>query len=101
MSFSLLLTPTGLPLFGRCFRILDAQVKPGFHPLKVPKQKKPPKREAFLFVTPTGFKPVTAGAEIQCAIQLRHGANLPSGATTYFLVSVAPQGRLNLTIGQT
>ncbi len=26
------------------------------------------------FVTPTGFKPVTAGAEIQCAIQLRHGA---------------------------
>ena len=25
-------------------------------------------------VTPTGFKPVTAGAEIQCAIQLRHGA---------------------------
>jgi len=32
---------------------------------------------------------------------LRHGANLPSGATTYFLVSVAPRGRLNLTIGQT
>lgn len=32
------------------------------------------------FVTPTGFKPVTAGAEIQCAIQLRHGAFLTSGA---------------------
>lgn len=26
------------------------------------------------FVTPIGFKPITAGAEIQCAIQLRHGA---------------------------
>ena len=26
--------------------------------------KKPPKREAFLFVTPTGFKPVTLRAEI-------------------------------------
>ena len=55
---------TGLLPFGRCFRILDAQVKPGFHPLNVPKQKKPPKREAFLFVTPTGFKPVTLRAEI-------------------------------------
>ena len=30
----------------------------------------------FISVTPTGFKPVTAGAEIQCAIQLRHEANL-------------------------
>jgi hypothetical protein len=28
----------------------------------------------FCFVTPIGFKPITAGAEIQCAIQLRHGA---------------------------
>ena len=27
-----------------------------------------------LFVTPVGFKPTTAGAEIQCAIQLRHEA---------------------------
>ena len=26
------------------------------------------------FVTPAGFKPATAGAEIQCAIQLRHEA---------------------------
>ena len=25
-------------------------------------------------VTPVGFKPTTAGAEIQCAIQLRHEA---------------------------
>ena len=25
-------------------------------------------------VTPAGFKPATAGAEIQCAIQLRHEA---------------------------
>ena len=33
------------------------------------------------FVTPIGFKPITAGAEIQCAIQLRHGAFfLASGA---------------------
>jgi hypothetical protein len=32
-------------------------------------------------VTPIGFKPITAGAEIQCAIQLRHGAIfLASGA---------------------
>lgn len=29
---------------------------------------------AFIRVTPIGFKPITAGAEIQCAIQLRHGA---------------------------
>lgn len=27
-----------------------------------------------LFVTSVGFKPTTAGAEIQCAIQLRHEA---------------------------
>ena len=27
-----------------------------------------------LFVTSAGFKPATAGAEIQCAIQLRHEA---------------------------
>ncbi len=38
----------------------------------------------FMFVTPTGFKPVTAGAEIQCAIQLRHGALLASGANPIF-----------------
>ena len=28
----------------------------------------------FIIVTPVGFKPTTAGAEIQCAIQLRHEA---------------------------
>jgi hypothetical protein len=39
---------------------------------------------SFCFVTPTGFKPVTAGAEIQCAIQLRHGALLASGANPIF-----------------
>ena len=89
----------GLPPFSRYIRIHYAAVQPGcIHWKKI---KKPPKREAFLFVTPTGFKPVTAGAEIQCAIQLRHGANLPSEATKYLLVSVAPRGHLNLTIGQT
>ena len=31
-----------------------------------------------LSVTPAGFKPATAGAEIQCAIQLRHRALLIS-----------------------
>ena len=36
------------------------------------------------FVTPIGFKPITAGAEIQCAIQLRHGAFfLASGANPF------------------
>ena len=30
-------------------------------------------------VTPAGFKPATAGAEIQCAIQLRHEPNLQLG----------------------
>ena len=36
------------------------------------------------FVTPIGFKPITAGAEIQCAIQLRHGACfLVSGANPF------------------
>ena len=35
-------------------------------------------------VTLTGFKPVTAGAEIQCAIQLRHRAFLDCGATKCF-----------------
>ncbi len=49
------------------------------------------------FVTPIGFKPITAGAEIQCAIQLRHGAffgewcksNYKDCATEPFLVSGA------------
>lgn len=45
---------------------------------------------AFIRVTPIGFKPITAGAEIQCAIQLRHGAFfLASGAHPFY--KVAPQ----------
>ena len=35
--------------------------------------------DALISVTPTGFKPVTARAEIWCAIQLRHGAILLRG----------------------
>ena len=31
-------------------------------------------KQPILKVTPAGFKPATAGAEIQCAIQLRHEA---------------------------
>ncbi len=38
------------------------------------KPKTPTKIDEGFLVTLTGFKPVTAGAEIQCAIQLRHRA---------------------------
>lgn len=42
----------------------------------------------YINVTPIGFKPITAGAEIQCAIQLRHGAFfLASGANPFFKVA--------------
>lgn len=47
------------------------------------------------FVTPIGFKPITAGAEIQCAIQLRHGAFfLASGANPFY--KIAPRS-LNIS----
>ena len=46
-------------------------------------------------VSPAGFKPATAGAEIQCAIQLRHGAIFTEWSDYIPKVSVAPRGHFH------
>ena len=86
LDFPFLVTPTGLKILRRYVQWIKYSVcctnlvLLPFHRLRIKNSHRPemqnahPKGEHFTRVTPTGFKPVTAGAEIQCAIQLRHGA---------------------------